>query len=129
MVIIMAFSSSTLNSLVVLLLWLTTTAHVAVVASPPPSEWRLTKDVAARQEADRVVALPGQPIVGFKHYAGYVNVNVSHGRELFYWFFEAVDTPHQKPVVLWLNGGNYHTTIIQFNHTFLYLFFYSFYTN
>ncbi|KNA24330.1 hypothetical protein SOVF_016840, partial [Spinacia oleracea] len=45
------------------------------------------------------------PIVGFKHYAGYVNVNVSHGRELFYWFFEAVDTPHQKPVVLWLNGG------------------------
>lgn len=61
--------------------------------------------VKAQQEADLVVGLPGQPRVSFKHYAGYVTVNASHGRALFYWFFEAHDKPQQKPLVLWLNGG------------------------
>ncbi|XP_074273717.1 serine carboxypeptidase-like 34 [Silene latifolia] len=65
----------------------------------------LNPTVLARQEADRVVNLPGQPQVDFKHYAGYVTVNESHGRALFYWFFEAVDEPHNKPLLLWLNGG------------------------
>ncbi|KAL1550570.1 Serine carboxypeptidase-like 34, variant 2 [Salvia divinorum] len=59
----------------------------------------------AEQEADRVEALPGQPAVSFEHYAGYVTVNESHGRALFYWFFEATKNPHKKPLLLWLNGG------------------------
>ncbi|XP_073040754.1 serine carboxypeptidase-like 34 [Primulina eburnea] len=59
----------------------------------------------AEQEADRVVALPGQPAVSFRQYSGYVNVNQSHGRALFYWFFEATKLPHKKPLLLWLNGG------------------------
>ncbi|CAM8943451.1 unnamed protein product [Rhodiola kirilowii] len=46
-------------------------------------------DYLHQQAADRVTALPGQPQVKFKHYAGYVTVNESHGRALFYWFFEA----------------------------------------
>jgi hypothetical protein len=54
---------------------------------------------------DLVTGLPGQPRVGFRHYAGYVNVNVTNGRELFYWFYEATTQPDQKPLVLWLNGG------------------------
>ncbi|XP_023513734.1 serine carboxypeptidase-like 34 [Cucurbita pepo subsp. pepo] len=66
---------------------------------------RLGPHVLARQEADRVVGLPGQPPVKFEHYAGYVTVNESHGRALFYWFFEAIDNPQQKPLLLWLNGG------------------------
>ncbi|CAH9133738.1 unnamed protein product [Cuscuta epithymum] len=50
--------------------------------------------------------LPGQPAeVGFKHYAGYVTVNKTNGRSLFYWFFESSTFPQQKPLVLWLNGG------------------------
>lgn len=57
------------------------------------------------QEADRVVRLPGQPLVKFKQYAGYVTVNETHGRALFYWFFEAIGNPHEKPLLLWLNGG------------------------
>ncbi|XP_073147303.1 serine carboxypeptidase-like 34 [Henckelia pumila] len=61
--------------------------------------------VSAEQKADRVVALPGQPAVSFRQYSGYVNVNKSHGRELFYWFFEATKLPHKKPLLLWLNGG------------------------
>lgn len=59
----------------------------------------------AEQEADRVVALPGQPAVSFRQYSGYVNVNQSHGRALFYWFFESTKFPHKKPLLLWLNGG------------------------
>lgn len=59
----------------------------------------------AEQEVDRVVALPGQPAVSFRQYSGYVNVNQSHGRALFYWFFESTKLPHKKPLLLWLNGG------------------------
>ncbi|KAL1362281.1 hypothetical protein HN51_010546 [Arachis hypogaea] len=61
--------------------------------------------VVAEQEADRVYRLPGQPVVKFKQYAGYITVNETHGRALFYWFFEATDKPEHKPLLLWLNGG------------------------
>ncbi|KAK4743024.1 hypothetical protein SAY87_001025 [Trapa incisa] len=61
--------------------------------------------VTSRQEADRVHRLPGQPEVSFRQYAGYVTVNESHGKALFYWFFEAVKEPQKQPLLLWLNGG------------------------
>ncbi|KAL2939079.1 Serine carboxypeptidase-like 34 [Bienertia sinuspersici] len=61
----------------------------------------------AEQRADLVGRLPGQPKVSFKQYAGYVTVNASHGKALFYWFFEAVHKPQNKPVLLWLNGGTF----------------------
>ncbi|CAN7035806.1 unnamed protein product [Brassica rapa subsp. trilocularis] len=56
-------------------------------------------------EQDLVTNLPGQPHVSFKHYAGYVPVDESNGRAMFYWFFEAMNLPKEKPLVLWLNGG------------------------
>ena len=63
-------------------------------------------DPLARQRLDRVVKLPGQNFeVGFEHYSGFVTVNEENGRALFYWFFEAVEDPDSKPIVLWLNGG------------------------
>lgn len=58
-----------------------------------------------QQEADRVVRLPGQPTVSFRQYSGYVTVNESHGRALFYWFLEATSDVDKKPLLLWLNGG------------------------
>lgn len=61
--------------------------------------------VLAAQRADRVKELPGQPPVKFRQYAGYVTVNETHGRALFYWFFEATHNPSNKPLLLWLNGG------------------------
>ncbi|KAG8651896.1 hypothetical protein MANES_06G035575v8 [Manihot esculenta] len=61
----------------------------------------LTKE----QELDRISALPGQPPVSFSQFSGYVTVNEKHGRALFYWFTEATSLPHEKPLVLWLNGG------------------------
>ncbi|KAH7365080.1 hypothetical protein KP509_18G008000 [Ceratopteris richardii] len=57
-------------------------------------------------ESDEVTGLLGQPQVSFKHYAGYVTVSESHGRALFYWFFESSQKNYsQMPLVLWLNGG------------------------
>ncbi|CAI9104370.1 OLC1v1003027C1 [Oldenlandia corymbosa var. corymbosa] len=50
--------------------------------------------------------LPGQPAgVTFKQYAGYVDVDKASGRSLFYYFAEAAEDPHAKPLLLWLNGG------------------------
>ncbi|RLM75409.1 serine carboxypeptidase-like 35 [Panicum miliaceum] len=63
-----------------------------------------------RPEADLVTGLPGQPAVGFRHYAGYVDVGSGGGggKALFYWFFEAEREPEKKPLLLWLNGGTHH---------------------
>ncbi|WVZ21500.1 hypothetical protein V8G54_008822 [Vigna mungo] len=54
---------------------------------------------------DLIERLPGQPNVGFKQYAGYVDVDVKHGRSLFYYFVEAEKDHEKKPLTLWLNGG------------------------
>ncbi|XP_052205687.1 serine carboxypeptidase-like 34 [Diospyros lotus] len=84
---------------------------VLIFAGAASSSWarvepgQLNREVLREQEADRVIKLPGQPQVGFKQYAGYVTVNQSHGRALFYWFFEATTQPERKPLLLWLNGG------------------------
>ncbi|KAI8005087.1 Serine carboxypeptidase-like 42 [Camellia lanceoleosa] len=56
-------------------------------------------------EEDLVVRLPGQPNVGFRQYAGYVDVDVKAGRSLFYYFVEAEQDSLHKPLTLWLNGG------------------------
>ncbi|WVZ03196.1 hypothetical protein V8G54_024002 [Vigna mungo] len=70
----------------------------------------VSRELLAEQEADRVYRLPGQPPVKFKQYAGYITVNETHGRALFYWFFEATFKPEEKPVLLWLNGDIMHVT-------------------
>ncbi|KAL2894129.1 Serine carboxypeptidase-like 42 [Bienertia sinuspersici] len=54
---------------------------------------------------DLVVNLPGQPRVGFRQFAGYVDVDVKAGRSLFYYFVEAENDTNHKPLTLWLNGG------------------------
>ncbi|CAN1234835.1 Serine carboxypeptidase-like 42 [Linum perenne] len=54
---------------------------------------------------DLVVDLPGQPKVGFKQYAGYVDVDAKTGKSLFYYFVEAETAPLSKPLTLWLNGA------------------------
>ncbi|BAT79734.1 Serine carboxypeptidase [Vigna angularis] len=59
-----------------------------------------------QQQKDRVGTLPGQTFnVSFAHYAGYITVDENAERTLFYWFMEALEDPHSKPLLLWLNGG------------------------
>lgn len=60
------------------------------------------------QEKDMIKYLPGQPAnVEFNQYSGYVTVNQTAGRALFYWLTEAPTNKESelKPLVLWLNGG------------------------
>ncbi|ONM15805.1 Serine carboxypeptidase-like 35 [Zea mays] len=78
------------------------TASAAVSGAGAP--WRSRRP---RPEADLVTGLPGQPAVGFSHYAGYVDVTSGGGggKALFYWFFEAEREPDKKPLLLWLNGA------------------------
>ncbi|XP_021833642.1 serine carboxypeptidase-like 42 isoform X1 [Prunus avium] len=67
--------------------------------------WVVVGVVEGYPAEDLVVRLPGQPNVGFKQYAGYVDVDVKAGRSLFYYFVEADKEPDKKPLALWLNGG------------------------
>lgn len=63
-----------------------------------------------QEESDRVLKLPGQPTSPhISQFSGYITVNQSHGRALFYWFFEAQSDPANKPLLLWLNGGKYYS--------------------
>lgn len=66
------------------------------------------------KELDKIVELPGQPEVSFSQYSGYVTVDSTAGRALFYWLTESNDSS-TKPLVLWLNGGQsfIFTMIIQ----------------
>ncbi|CAN0909420.1 Serine carboxypeptidase-like 45 [Linum grandiflorum] len=61
--------------------------------------------VESSYEADKIVKLPGQPEVSFQQYAGYVTVDETQQRKLFYYFAEAQTDSASKPLVLWLNGG------------------------
>ncbi|XP_030548954.1 serine carboxypeptidase-like 28 isoform X2 [Rhodamnia argentea] len=64
--------------------------------------------VNVQQKRDKIVKLPGQPgNVTFSQYSGYVTVDPSAGRALFYWLMEVPRSlgPASKPLVLWLNGG------------------------
>ncbi|XP_038720215.1 serine carboxypeptidase-like 40 [Tripterygium wilfordii] len=59
------------------------------------------------KERDRIDILPGQPNVDFAHYGGYVTVDKSAGRALYYYFVEAAPSQSTEslPLLLWLNGG------------------------
>ncbi|XP_038974000.1 serine carboxypeptidase-like 34 [Phoenix dactylifera] len=89
-----------------LFLFLCSLLLVSFALASAPSYLRgLDPKAAALQELDRVVHLPGQPPVKFRHYAGYITVDERLGKALFYWFFEATHKPAKKPLLLWLNGG------------------------
>lgn len=61
--------------------------------------------IKEEEEADRIISLPGQPVVSFQQFSGYVTVNHFAGRALFYWLTESPHLPLSKPLVIWLNGG------------------------
>ncbi|XP_019416315.1 PREDICTED: serine carboxypeptidase-like 42 isoform X2 [Lupinus angustifolius] len=65
----------------------------------------LVGNVVGYPREDLVEKLPGQPHVGFKQYAGYIDIDVKTGKSLFYYFVEAEHRPHKKALTLWLNGG------------------------
>lgn len=91
-----------------LLSWLLLLGTLTLAARPDAGGGLDAATVAA-QELDRVLSLPGQPSYSSaspKQYSGYVTTDEHLGKALFYWFFEATETPDEKPLVLWLNGGS-----------------------
>lgn len=62
------------------------------------------------KEKDKIERLPGQPAekLKFNQYGGYVTVNQSAGRALYYYFVEAQHSKDSLPLLLWLNGGIHH---------------------
>ncbi|KAK9725082.1 hypothetical protein RND81_05G121300 [Saponaria officinalis] len=67
---------------------------------------KATETFSSSVEVDRVLSLPGQPSnPSISQYSGYITVNQNYGRALFYWFFEALSQPSDKPLLLWFNGG------------------------
>ncbi|GMI84814.1 hypothetical protein HRI_002150700 [Hibiscus trionum] len=60
----------------------------------------------AAPEDALITQLPGfSATFPSNHYSGYVNIDQSHGKNLFYYFVESEGNPSEDPVVLWLNGG------------------------
>ncbi|KAE8727476.1 Serine carboxypeptidase-like 39 [Hibiscus syriacus] len=58
------------------------------------------------KEKDRIRMLPGQPRASFEQYGGYMTVDKSAGRALYYYFVEAQHYSKESlPLLLWLNGG------------------------
>ncbi|KAG2263409.1 hypothetical protein Bca52824_070488 [Brassica carinata] len=57
------------------------------------------------KEKDLIKTFPGQPPVSFKQYGGFVSVNETTGRFLYYYFVEAIKASDSAPLVLWFNGG------------------------
>ncbi|KAA0150533.1 hypothetical protein FNF27_03987 [Cafeteria roenbergensis] len=61
--------------------------------------------------ADLITDLPGfnasQWPTSWDQYSGYITVDPSHGRKLFYWLQESQDEVNRdnQPLVLWQNGG------------------------
>ncbi|CAL8472304.1 g11846 [Coccomyxa elongata] len=63
------------------------------------------QDYTAEATGDLVPELPGWGKLDFDLYSGYVTVDESAGRALFYAFAESYKHKESKPLVLWLNGG------------------------
>lgn len=79
------------------------------VAEPLPFEYSpvYVSPQDGLKEADKILMLPGQPSTSkIVQYSGYVTVDPTAGRALFYYFVESAENSSTKPLVLWLNGGN-----------------------
>lgn len=76
------------------------------------------------KEKDKIEKLPGQPLVNFTQYGGYVTVDKTAGRALYYYFAEAQHSKHTLPLLLWLNGGN-SFLFSSFFFSFIYHVYYS----
>eukprot|EP00276_Gloeochaete_wittrockiana_P015291 CAMPEP_0184350174 /NCGR_PEP_ID=MMETSP1089-20130417/37522_1 /TAXON_ID=38269 ORGANISM="Gloeochaete wittrockiana, Strain SAG46.84" /NCGR_SAMPLE_ID=MMETSP1089 /ASSEMBLY_ACC=CAM_ASM_000445 /LENGTH=470 /DNA_ID=CAMNT_0026682763 /DNA_START=35 /DNA_END=1447 /DNA_ORIENTATION=+ len=71
---------------------------------------KTTPDYASKDVAQsppfKVTGLPNlKEAIPFQQYTGYIVVNTTYERSLFYWFMESQSNPATDPVVLWLQGG------------------------
>eukprot|EP00003_Mantamonas_plastica_P021896 TRINITY_DN361_c0_g2_i1.p1 TRINITY_DN361_c0_g2~~TRINITY_DN361_c0_g2_i1.p1 ORF type:complete len:302 (-),score=94.42 TRINITY_DN361_c0_g2_i1:741-1646(-) len=70
------------------------------------ASFNLDAETKKVQLSDQVFNLPGlNGPLNVNQYAGYLNVDQQHDRNIFYWFFESQSNPADDPVLLWLQGG------------------------
>ncbi|KAK4340263.1 hypothetical protein RND71_041725 [Anisodus tanguticus] len=80
--------------------------HRTVIRQEQISASKCIVPQVGSKEDDKISVLPGQPSgITFAQYSGYVTVDASAGRSLFYYLAESSIDPSTKPLVLWLNGG------------------------
>nr|DAD25390.1 TPA_asm: hypothetical protein HUJ06_026854 [Nelumbo nucifera] len=62
--------------------------------------------IGAAPEGALITELPGfEGTFPSQHYSGYITIDESHGKKLFYYFVVSERNASNDPVVLWLNGG------------------------
>eukprot|EP01103_Thecamoeba_quadrilineata_P009174 TRINITY_DN18891_c0_g1_i1.p1 TRINITY_DN18891_c0_g1~~TRINITY_DN18891_c0_g1_i1.p1 ORF type:complete len:487 (+),score=66.30 TRINITY_DN18891_c0_g1_i1:3-1463(+) len=62
--------------------------------------------VVIEVEAQQITSLPGyNDSTPISQYSGYITVNQTHGRALFYWLIESLNDPDNAPLVVWFQGG------------------------
>ncbi|CAL1411763.1 unnamed protein product [Linum trigynum] len=84
----------------------------------------LVEAAGGKKEADLIVRLPGQPLVSFKQYGGYIKVDPLNDRNMYYYLAEAQHPEKdQLPLVLWLNGDK-----LLFNHYIILYYIILYYT-
>ncbi|KAL6545339.1 hypothetical protein OROGR_009213 [Orobanche gracilis] len=87
----MGYYVHSISSAICLCLWLN--LFLVICHSSPSSS-----SSSSLYNNDRITSLPGQPQnVGFDQYSGYITVNQTAGRALFYWLAEA---PINRPLVV-----------------------------
>jgi len=66
----------------------------------------LLREVVSAPASAQIVSLPGlNTKLAWQQYGGYITVDESAGRNLFYWFVESQGNPSKDPLFLWLQGG------------------------
>jgi len=83
-----------------------TTPQLPKDVKPTPAAAPSLGDYTPEALADQIHNLPGlaqQP--AFNMFSGYLTVDESVGRKLFYWYVESVKSPSTDPLIWWSNGG------------------------
>ena len=65
-------------------------------------------DYTPRALNDAITSLPGlssNDLSKYSMFSGYITVNETNGRKIFYWFVESLNDATNDPVALWTNGG------------------------
>lgn len=72
------------------------------------SEWieRHIDESLDNPEAFKVTNLPGlNPPLASNQFAGFITIDKKNKGDIFYWLFEASESPDTAPLLIWLNGG------------------------
>jgi len=68
--------------------------------------YSIRNDYSPKALQSQIKSLPGLPSnANFTMFSGYIDVNPSNPRYIFYWFVESLNKPATDPVFFWTNGG------------------------